>query len=83
VRDDLERVIDDLYQHPLRSVAADRINRQLRTGASDEDLADAVLNLRKDRQLSLIRAEGERDEPRILCSLGLFDTPTEGQNHAD
>lgn len=73
VSQDLKNVIDDIYRYPLRSSAKDTISRQLRSGISDEDLADLIINLWKDGRLSLIQEEGEHQEPRILCSLGLFD----------
>lgn len=72
VPEDLERVIDALYRYPLRSSAIDSLNRQLRAGISDDDLADLVISLWKDDRLSLIQEEGEQQEPRIVCSLGLF-----------
>ena len=70
---DLEHAVDDLYRYPLRSTAKDSLNRQLRSGVSDEDLAQLVVALRAEDRLSLIQEEGERNEPRILCSLGLFE----------
>jgi len=70
---DLERAVDDLYRYPLRSTARDSINRQMKSGVSNEDLARLVIALRTEDRLSLIQAEGEQNEPRILCSLGLFD----------
>jgi len=70
---DLERAVDDLYRYPLRSTARDSINRQMKVGVSNEDLARLVIALRAEDRLSLIQAEGEQNEPRILCSMGLFD----------
>ncbi|MBZ0315263.1 MAG: NgoFVII family restriction endonuclease [Anaerolineae bacterium] len=74
---ELERAIDDLYRYPLRSTASDTLNRQLRAGIDNEDLAQLVIALRGDDRLSIIQEDGERQEPRILCSLGLFSTSTE------
>jgi hypothetical protein len=71
-RDDLVKAIDDIYKYPLRSSAPDIINRQLRAGISDEDLAELVISLRNEDRLSLREDEGERQEPRIICSIGLF-----------
>ncbi|MDE2776788.1 MAG: phospholipase D-like domain-containing protein [Chloroflexota bacterium] len=71
--EDLERALDDVYRHPLLDSARDRLNRQLRADISDEDLAELAVGLWRDDRLSR-RQEGDAEqEPRILCSLGLFD----------
>jgi hypothetical protein len=70
---DLERAVDDLYRYPLRSTARDSLNRQMKAGVSNEDLARLVIALRAEDRLSLIQEEGEQNEARILCSMGLFD----------
>lgn len=70
---ELERAIDDVYRHPLRATATDTLNRQIKSGISDEALAELVISLRADERLSLIQEEGEQHEPHILCSMGLFD----------
>ncbi len=72
--DELQRAIDDLYRYPLRESAKDTLNRQLKSGISDEELARLVINLREESRLSLITDDGEsvEAEPRIICSLGLF-----------
>jgi superfamily II DNA or RNA helicase len=67
----LHRAIDDIYNYPLRQVAVDILNRQLRTGISDEDLAERVIELREEGRLCIIHEEEETQEPRIICSLGL------------
>ncbi|MFQ3659287.1 MAG: helicase-related protein [Anaerolineae bacterium] len=73
VMQDLERAVDDLYRYPLRSTARDSINRQIKAGVSNEDLAKLVIALRAEDRLSLVQEDGVQNEPRILCSLGLFD----------
>ena len=70
--EELVRVIDDIYKYPLRQSATDIINRQMRAGILDDDLAELVISLRNDDRLSLREDEGEHQEPRIICSLGLF-----------
>ena len=73
----LEAAIDDIYRHPLLESARDRLNRQLRAFISDEDLADLVIGLWQDGRLSRKIESDEEREPRILCSLGLFDLSEE------
>lgn len=68
---ELLRAIDDVYRYPLRSTAVDTLNRQLRFGISDEDLAQLVVALRDEDRLCLIHEEEQTHEPRIICSLGL------------
>ena len=69
---DLLAAIDDIYRYPLRQVAIDTLNRQLRTGISNEALASLVSSLREDGRLCIIHEEEEEKEPQIICSLGLF-----------
>jgi superfamily II DNA or RNA helicase len=67
----LRRAIDDIHAYPLRQGAIDTLNRQLRSGVTDEDLAARVIELREEGRLSIIHEEEERREPRVICSLGL------------
>jgi len=67
----LRRAIDDIYRHPLRQAAVDTLNRQLRSGVSDQNLAELVIALRDEDRLCVIHKEDERQEPRIICSMGL------------
>ena len=67
----LRRAIEDIYSYPLRQVAIDMLNRQLRSGISDADLAQRVIDLREENRLCIIDEEEESQEPRIICSLGL------------
>jgi superfamily II DNA or RNA helicase len=67
----LAAVIDDIYRYPLRPTAGDTLNRQLRAGISDEQLASLVVALRDEGRLVLEQQEVEDQEPAIICSLGL------------
>ena len=72
--DALHKAIDDIYRSPLRPSAVDKLNRQLRSGASDDQLAEIVMALREEDRLCLTGdAAAEAQEPQIVCSLGLFD----------
>ena len=68
---ELSRVIEEIYRYPLRQSAVDTLNRQLRSGISDEKLAELVTALRDEDRLCIIHEEDQRTEPQIICSLGL------------
>ncbi|MCY3799979.1 MAG: helicase-related protein [Chloroflexi bacterium] len=73
VSDDLQRAHQLIYRSPLRAGARDTLNRQLRGGISDEDLAELVTSLWQDGRLCVEEKDAaELQEPRIICSLGLF-----------
>jgi len=67
----LHKTIDEIYRHPLRQTATDTLNRQLRSGISDQALADLAMALREEDRLCFIHEEEQTVEPRIICSLGL------------
>ena len=69
---ELLRAIEDIYRYPLRQSAIDTLNRQLRSGISDEMLAQLVVVLRDEDRLCLVHEEdSEAREPKIICSMGL------------
>ena len=72
---ELRRALHDIYHYPLRSAAKDTLNRQLRMDVDDKDLAEMVIVMRNEDKLCLIEDQNvETQEPRIVCSLGLFST---------
>ena len=68
----LRQSIDDIYRYPLRQTAIDTLNRQLRSGITDETLAELVTALRDEGRLCIVHEEDERREPSIICSMGLI-----------
>ena len=69
---ELRQSIDDIYRYPLRQTAVDALNRQLRSGVSDNTLAELVAALRDDDRLCIVHEEDELQEPSIICSMGLI-----------
>ncbi|NMG09438.1 helicase-related protein [Brasilonema sp. UFV-L1] len=72
VTEELLKAIDDIYRYPLRQSAVDTLNRQLRSGISNQQLAELVAALQIDNRLCIVSEEVEKREPSIICSLGLF-----------
>ena len=69
---EVKKAIDDIYHHPLFQSAIDIINRQIKTGISDKDLAELVTNLRGDGRLCMIQDQDKsHSDMRIICSMGL------------
>ncbi|MGB8170909.1 MAG: hypothetical protein WCF18_25630 [Chthoniobacteraceae bacterium] len=67
----LAKAIEEIYRCPLRQSATDTLNRQLRSGISDDKLAELVMALRDDDRLCIIHDEEQGHEPQLSCSLGL------------
>ncbi len=68
---ELLRAIEELFRFPLFESARDSLNQQLKAGIDDADLADLVLALRREGRLCQVHDETVRQEPQIICSLGL------------
>jgi len=71
VTDELKRAIEDVYRSPLRPVATETLNRQLKSGISDEDLASLVVAMRAEGRLTVPDDQRRDLQPRLICSLGL------------
>ncbi len=67
----LKKAIEDIHRAPLLQSATDILNRQLKSGISDHDLADLVIGLRADARLCRLSDEEEAGEPQVICSMGL------------
>ncbi len=71
----VEAVVEDIYRYPLRPVATETLNRQLRSGITDADLANLAIQMREEGRLVVLPESADADEtpePQIICSLGLF-----------
>lgn len=72
VTEELKKAVDDIYKYPLKEYARESINRQLKSGIADEDLASLVVSLREEDKLVIIDDAGPAiREPQIICSLGI------------
>ena len=71
---ELRFAVDDIYKFPLRQTAIDTLNRQLKSGISDQVLAELVIALRKEDRLCIMHEKEQTQEPRIICSMGLKKT---------
>ncbi|MBA3352020.1 MAG: NgoFVII family restriction endonuclease [Blastocatellia bacterium] len=70
--DQVRAAIQAIYDHPLTTEAVDKLNRQLRTGISDDDLAQLVMTLHRDDRLVVANLhDNEMKQLHIVCSMGL------------
>jgi superfamily II DNA or RNA helicase len=70
---ELKKAIDDIYKYPMQENSKTLINRRLRLGITEGELAEIVINLRSEGRLCLID-EGESTKikiPQVICSMGL------------
>ena len=67
----LHQAIDEIYESPLTEAARDLLNRELKSGITDENLADLVISLREEDRLCIPKDDVEAREPKIICSLGI------------
>ena len=70
---ELRHAIEDIYKFPLLQSATDTLNRQLKSGSSNQALAELVTALRADARLCRVTEDVEGAEPQVICSLGLKD----------
>lgn len=69
--EELKKTLDQIYRYPLKQSATDLLNKNLRSGISDEDLAGLVVRLKSDGLLCSVEEKLSDGEPHIICSLGL------------
>lgn len=67
----LHQTIDAIYAAPLTEAARDLLNREMRTGVSNEKLAEIAIALHEEDRLCVPQDDVEAREPKIICSLGV------------
>ena len=72
VTDDLKKAVDDIYKYTLKEFARETLNRQLKAGISDDQLASLVISLREEDKLCIVNEDDQQFKlPQIICSMGL------------
>lgn len=75
VNEQLKKAVDDIYKYPLKEFARETLNRQLKSGISDEQLGSLVISLREEDKLAIVNEDEQPNrEPQIICSMGLTNS---------
>jgi hypothetical protein len=73
--DALKRATNDIYGNPLTQYAQDLLNRKIKAGADDHELATMVVSLREEGKLCIIHDDAHvQAVPQIVCSMGLINS---------
>ena len=72
ITDDLKLAVDDIYNYPMKENAKYILGQQLKRAVPIMDLAELVVELRKNDDLCIIDDEDVKyKDPQIICSMGL------------
>ncbi len=72
VTEQLKKSVDDIFKFPLKEFARETLNRQMKAGISDEQLAALAVSLREEDKLVITNEDEQPVKiPQIICSLGL------------
>jgi hypothetical protein len=71
--DALKKTIDDIYHYPLRETAKEIINRRIKLGCTDEEMASLCMQLRDEGRLCIVEQKDQDSfrTPQIICSMGI------------
>ena len=67
----MTKAIEEIYKYPLLQSATDTLNRQLKSGIGDDELAELAIALRQDGRLCRVSEDESEAEPQVICSMGL------------
>lgn len=70
---ELKKAIDEIYKYPMQENAKSLLNRRIRLGLEDEELANLVIDMRNEGRLCNV-TDGDASQQReaqIICSMGL------------
>lgn len=72
--EDLKKAVDAVWRSTLREYARETLNRELRAGINDENLAELVLSLWEQNKLVIEsdNQDTQAEVPQILCSIGIY-----------
>jgi superfamily II DNA or RNA helicase len=75
----LKRTLDDLLHYPLKESARELINRRIRFGITDEEMAAMLIQLREEGRLCVVdqKQASAVALPQIICSLGIINEVVE------
>jgi hypothetical protein len=75
VTEQLKKAVDDIYKYPLKEFARETLNRQMKSGISDDQLASLVVSLREEDKLAIVNEDEHTiKEAQIICSMGLTNS---------
>lgn len=70
--DELKMAVDDIYNYPLMENAKYILGQYLKRGAQVMEIAELLVELRKNDELCIINEEeNKHKDPQIICSMGL------------
>lgn len=67
----IKLIIDDIYNHQLLDTSRIAIAQMLRSGVSEQDVVDYVIELSKSDSLCRKDNSTDHHDPTIICSLGI------------
>ena len=67
---ELHSALEEIYKYLLQETARDTLNRQLRSGVSDDQLAALIIDLRADNRLCQVQEQQEPEEPQHYLFAG-------------